>query len=73
MNFDDSPDEAAFRAEVVAFLDAHAKRKERDGLSSDTRGEVRDAVEAALRLRDAGEARIATREAGGQWTGHQWL
>ena len=34
MNFDDSPEEAAFRAQVVAFLDAHAKRKERDGLSS---------------------------------------
>lgn len=46
---------------------------ERDGLSSDTRGEVRDAVEAALRLLDAGEARIATREAVGQWTVHQWL
>ena len=46
---------------------------ERDGLSSDTRGEVRDAVEEALRLLDAGEARIATREAVGQWTVHQWL
>jgi alkylation response protein AidB-like acyl-CoA dehydrogenase len=34
VNFDDSPEEAAFRAEVVAFLDAHAKRKEGDALSS---------------------------------------
>jgi len=30
MDFDDTPDEAAFRAEARAFLDANARRKQRD-------------------------------------------
>src|SRR4051812_45355253 len=39
----------------------------RDGISSATRGEVRDAVDHALDLLDKGEVRVAEREAGGKW------
>jgi len=45
----------------------------RDTLSTDTGGEVRDAVDAAISLLDSGEARVATREADGSWKVHQWL
>ncbi|WP_411196048.1 2,3,4,5-tetrahydropyridine-2,6-dicarboxylate N-succinyltransferase [Rhizobium sp.] len=45
----------------------------RDNVNTSTRGEVRDAVEAALDLLDAGKARVATRGADGAWTVHQWL
>ncbi len=45
----------------------------RDGISTATRGEVRDAVDHALDLLDKGEARVATREASGKWKVHQWL
>ncbi|MEX6507289.1 2,3,4,5-tetrahydropyridine-2,6-dicarboxylate N-succinyltransferase [Jiella sp. M17.18] len=45
----------------------------RDEVSAATKGEVRDAVEAALELLDRGEARVATRGADGAWTVHQWL
>ncbi|WP_291199366.1 2,3,4,5-tetrahydropyridine-2,6-dicarboxylate N-succinyltransferase [Hyphomonas sp.] len=45
----------------------------RDTLSTDTTGEVRDAVEAAISLLDSGEARVATKETDGSWTVHQWL
>ena len=34
MNFDDSPEEAAFRAEVVAFLEANASRKQAGSLAN---------------------------------------
>ena len=45
----------------------------RETLSTDTTGEVRDAVDAAISLLDSGEARVATKEADGKWTVHQWL
>ena len=35
--------------------------------------QVRDAVEAAIRLLDAGEARVAEKGADGAWTVNQWL
>jgi 2,3,4,5-tetrahydropyridine-2-carboxylate N-succinyltransferase len=44
----------------------------RDGLGTGTTGEVRDAVEEALRRLDRGEARAAEKGAGG-WTVNQWL
>ena len=44
----------------------------RDTVSAATRGEVRDAVEAALDLLDSGRARVAEK-AGGAWTVNQWL
>ena len=45
----------------------------RETLCTDTTGEVRDAVDAAISLLDSGEARVATKEADGKWTVHQWL
>ena len=40
MNFDDSPDEGAFRAEVRAFLDAHATAKQPGSLASSYYGKA---------------------------------
>jgi len=45
----------------------------RDGISTATRGEVRDAVEESLNLLDSGKARVAERQADGTWTVNQWL
>ncbi len=45
----------------------------RDTLSTDTKGEVRDVVEAAIDLLDKGEARVAEKGADGIWVVHQWL
>jgi 2,3,4,5-tetrahydropyridine-2,6-dicarboxylate N-succinyltransferase len=44
----------------------------RDGLGFATTGEVRDAVEEAIRMLDEGEMRVAEPAAGG-WTVNQWL
>jgi 2,3,4,5-tetrahydropyridine-2,6-dicarboxylate N-succinyltransferase len=44
----------------------------RDRVGPHTRGEVRDAVDAALDSLDRGELRVAEKGAGG-WTVHQWL
>jgi len=45
----------------------------RQALSSDTRGEVRDAVNAALDLLDSGQARIASKAENNSWVVHEWL
>ena len=45
----------------------------RDTLTTETRGEVREAVEAAIELLDSGEARVASPNGDGSWTVHQWL
>jgi 2,3,4,5-tetrahydropyridine-2-carboxylate N-succinyltransferase len=47
--------------------------EKRDGVSPATKGEVRDAVEAALDLLDQGKARVAERQADGAWKVNQWL
>ena len=47
--------------------------EEREAVSASTRGEVREAVEAALTLLDRGEARVAERQADGKWHVNQWL
>jgi len=44
----------------------------RDSVSSETQGEVRDAVNAALNLMDSGEARVAEKISG-NWHVNQWL
>jgi len=44
----------------------------RDGVTLDTKGEVRDAVEAALELLDKGEGRVAEK-VDGEWHVNQWL
>ena len=46
---------------------------EREGISTATRGEVRDAIETALTLLDKGTARVAERQADGKWHVNQWL
>ena len=46
--------------------------EERDSFSGTSDGEVRDAVEAAIRLLDSGEARVAEKKAEG-WQVNQWL
>ncbi|UTD26504.1 2,3,4,5-tetrahydropyridine-2,6-dicarboxylate N-succinyltransferase [Bradyrhizobium sp. WD16] len=45
----------------------------RDSVNASSKGEVRDAVEAALDLLDKGEARVAERTADGAWQVNQWL
>ena len=44
----------------------------RDKVSAETRGAVREAVDAALDLLDSGKARVAEKS-GGDWVVHQWL
>ncbi|MBB3936059.1 2,3,4,5-tetrahydropyridine-2,6-dicarboxylate N-succinyltransferase [Aureimonas phyllosphaerae] len=62
---------AAAHADLETTIEAAFDR--RDGISPDTTGEVREAVEAALGLLDRGEAKVATRGDDGIWTVHQWL
>ncbi|SFI51059.1 2,3,4,5-tetrahydropyridine-2,6-dicarboxylate N-succinyltransferase [Albimonas pacifica] len=45
----------------------------RDGITSATRGETRDAIETALDLLDGGTARVAQKGADGTWVVNQWL
>ena len=46
---------------------------EREGISTATRGEVREAIEAALDLLDRGASRVAERGDDGTWRVNQWL
>lgn len=45
----------------------------RDTLSTDTTGEIRDAVETAIAGLDSGKWRVASQGTDGNWTVHQWL
>jgi len=45
----------------------------RDGINLQTKGEVRDAVEAALEALDSGKLRVAAKGADGKWAVNQWL
>ena len=55
---------------LVAVIDAAWEK--RDTITPATKGEIRDAVEAAMEGLDAGTYRVAAPEAG-QWTTYQWL
>ena len=44
----------------------------RDGVSTETRGPVRTAVDETLRLLDQGQLRVAERDADGAWIVRQW-
>ncbi len=46
---------------------------DRDNVSLNTQGEIREAVNEALDLLDSGKARVANRESDGNWTVNQWL
>ena len=46
--------------------------EDRANVGAATTGEVREAVETALRLLDSGKARVAEKT-GGEWRVHQWL
>jgi len=61
------PDLASLEKTIDAAFDA------RDGVGTDTHGEIREAVETALDLLDRGEARVAERGADGEWRVNQWL
>ena len=56
---------------LARVIDAAWER--RDEFSTDTRGEIREAVDAAIDLLDMGEARVAERGEDREWTVHQWL
>ncbi|HHG90853.1 MAG TPA: 2,3,4,5-tetrahydropyridine-2,6-dicarboxylate N-succinyltransferase [Devosia sp.] len=58
-------------ADLARTIDAAFER--RDQITYSTKGEVREAVEAALNLLDSGERRVAEREENGDWIVHQWL
>ncbi|MDF2231601.1 2,3,4,5-tetrahydropyridine-2,6-dicarboxylate N-succinyltransferase [Albimonas sp. CAU 1670] len=62
-----APDLASLEKAVEAAWDA------RDGISSATKGETRDAIESALNLLDGGTARVAEKGADGTWVVNQWL
>ncbi|MFU8862604.1 MAG: 2,3,4,5-tetrahydropyridine-2,6-dicarboxylate N-succinyltransferase [Rhodobacterales bacterium] len=44
----------------------------RDGISSATKGEARDAIEATLDALDSGSLRVAEKQPDGQWHVNQW-
>ena len=46
---------------------------DRDNVSLNTQGAIREAVEEATELLDSGKARVAERVAVGEWTVNQWL
>lgn len=46
---------------------------DRAAICTETSGEVREAVEAALMALDSGAARVASREGNGDWVVHEWL
>lgn len=56
---------------LAAIIDA--AWEDRASLSVDTRGQVRDAVEAALAALDSGAQRVAAKGADGKWIVNQWL
>ncbi|WP_271895749.1 2,3,4,5-tetrahydropyridine-2,6-dicarboxylate N-succinyltransferase [Candidatus Phyllobacterium onerii] len=47
--------------------------EERDAISTETRGEIREAVETSLLLLDSGEVRVAEKQSNGDWKVNQWL
>ncbi len=61
------PDHTALETTIEAAFET------RETITTETRGEVRDAVETALNLLDTGEARVAERGDDGTWHVNQWL
>jgi len=61
------PDLTSLEKTVEAAFEA------RDGISTATRGEAREAIETTLDLLDKGEIRVAERGADGAWRVNQWM
>ena len=61
------PDLTSLEKTVEAAFEA------RDGISTTTRGEAREAIETTLDLLDKGEIRVAERGADGAWRVNQWM
>jgi 2,3,4,5-tetrahydropyridine-2-carboxylate N-succinyltransferase len=59
------------QAELEKTIEAAFAAREKIG--SSTKGDVREAVEAALELLDTGEARVAERQPDGKWKVNEWL
>jgi len=55
---------------LAATIDA--AWEDRDSISTETTGEVREAIEEALNMLDSGTARVAEKS-GGEWQVNQWL
>lgn len=62
-----NPDLASLEQAIEKAFD------ERDAVSIETRGTIREAVDEALDRLDRGAARVAERGADGNWTVNQWL
>ena len=60
-------DLAALKETIEAGFDA------RDTISTDTQGDIREAVDSALMLLDSGQQRVAEKGADGAWVVNQWL
>jgi len=60
---------------MTAQLEAliNAAWDDRASLSPATKGETRDAIEAAIMALDSGEMRVASKSGNGDWVVHQWL
>ncbi|WP_372004093.1 2,3,4,5-tetrahydropyridine-2,6-dicarboxylate N-succinyltransferase [Tistrella mobilis] len=58
-------------AELAAVIEAAWENRAEIGIA--TKGEVRDAVDAALEALDGGVLRVAEKAADGNWVVHQWL
>ncbi|KYO57323.1 2,3,4,5-tetrahydropyridine-2,6-dicarboxylate N-succinyltransferase [Tistrella mobilis] len=58
-------------AELAAVIEAAWENRAEIGIA--TKGEVRDAVDAALEALDGGRLRVAEKAADGNWVVHQWL
>jgi len=59
------------KAKLAAIIDAAFE--DRDTITAQTTGAVRDAVNAALDLMDRGHARVAEKAESGDWVVNQWL
>ena len=59
-------DNAALETAIEAAWEA------RDGITSATKGETRDAIEATLNALDSGKLRVAEKQADGNWHVNQW-
>ncbi|HCY55186.1 MAG TPA: 2,3,4,5-tetrahydropyridine-2,6-dicarboxylate N-succinyltransferase [Oceanicaulis sp.] len=60
-------DTAALKSVIEAGWEA------REGVSTATQGELRDAVNTALAELDEGRLRVASRDGNGDWQVHEWL